>query len=99
MQWTRAHPVYLVAAVAAAIEWYRRVFGFEARLVNPSGDPVPVYAILHRDEVSLHLLRRDEAPFGLAAPVQAQFWVNEGLDESFARAETLGVRILQRPDD
>lgn len=98
-EWTRAHPVYTVADVAAAIEWYRRVFGFEPRLVNPPGDPVPVYAVLHRDGVSLHLLRKDEAPHGLAAPVQAQFWTTGNLDELFRRAESLGAKVLQRPGD
>ena len=99
MEWTRAVPVYPVADVGKAIEWYGRVFGFEARLVNPPGDPVAVYAVLYRDGVSLHLLRGDEAPNGLAAPVQAQFWVNSDVDAMFERAESLGVTVLQRPDD
>jgi uncharacterized glyoxalase superfamily protein PhnB len=99
MEWKRAHPVYPVADVAAAIEWYGRVFGFEARLVNPPGDPVPVYAVLHRDSVSLHLLRRDEAPYGLTAPVQAQFWTTGGLDEMFGHVESCGAKVLQRPSD
>jgi hypothetical protein len=46
--------VFPVADVAAAIDWHRRVFGFEPRLVNPPGDEVPVYAILYRDAVGDH---------------------------------------------
>jgi uncharacterized glyoxalase superfamily protein PhnB len=99
VEWTRANPVYPVADVTAAIAWYSRVFGFEARVVNPPGDPVPVYAVVCRDSVSLHLLRSDEAPLGLRAPVQAQFWITGGLDELFCRAESLGVTVLQRPAD
>jgi uncharacterized glyoxalase superfamily protein PhnB len=99
MEWTRAHPVYPVADVAAAIEWYGRMFGFQAVLVNPPGDRVPVYAILRRDGASLHLLRSDEAPHGLAAPVQAQFWITSGLDELFRHAQSLGANVLQTPDD
>jgi uncharacterized glyoxalase superfamily protein PhnB len=99
MEWTQVVPVYPVADVAAAIDWYFRVFGFEPRLVNPPGDPVPVYAVLRRDGVSLHLLRRDEAPHGLTAPVQAQFWIRSDVDEMFRRAETLEAKVLQRPDD
>ena len=51
MDWNRVSPVYPVAGVAAAIEWYRRVLGFEPQLVNPAGDAVPVYAVLRRDAV------------------------------------------------
>ena len=98
MEWTRVAPVYPVADVGKAIEWYSQVFGFEAQIVNPPGEPVPSYAVLYRDEVRLHLLRRDEAPHGLSAPVQAQFWIDSGLDDVFTRAESLGANVLQRPD-
>jgi catechol 2,3-dioxygenase-like lactoylglutathione lyase family enzyme len=96
MEWSRALPVFLVTDVAASIDWYCQIFGFEARLVNPPGDPDPVYAVLYRDGVALHLLRQDEAPFGLTSPVQAQFWVTAGLDEIFRHAEALRVKILER---
>jgi uncharacterized glyoxalase superfamily protein PhnB len=99
MEWTRVAPVFPVEDVAKAVEWYGRVFGFVARMVNPPDDEVPVYAILNRDGVSLHLLRLDEAPHGLAAPVQAQFWVNSDIDTLFERAESLGIKVVQRPDD
>src|SRR5262245_30611066 len=98
MGWMRAAPVFPVADVAASVEWYVRVFGFEARIVNPPGEPNPSYAVLHCDETRLHLLRRDEAPHGLKAPVQAQFWVDSGLDALFARAESHRVEVLQRPE-
>lgn len=98
MHWNRSNPVFPVADVAASLQWYRRVFGFEPRVVNPP-DEAPVYAVLHRDAVSIHLLRSDEAPHGLRSPVQAQFWVDTGLDDLFARVQSLGVEILQRPDD
>jgi uncharacterized glyoxalase superfamily protein PhnB len=99
VEWTRVDPVFPVADVAATIEWFRRVFAFEAGLVNPPGDPVPVYAVLRRDGVSVHLLRCDEAPHGLKPPVQAQFWVKSGLDDLFRRVEAAGVKVLQRPND
>ena len=69
MEWTRSNPVYPVADVAASIDWYQRAFGFEARLVNPPNDSPPVYAVLYRDQVSIHLLQKDEAPHGLDSPV------------------------------
>jgi lactoylglutathione lyase len=99
MEWTRSNPVYPVRDVAAAIEWYGRVLGFEARLVNPSGDPVPVYAVLYRDTLSIHLMRRDEAPHGLTSPVQTQFWIDGDVDRAFQHVEAQGARILQRPCD
>jgi uncharacterized glyoxalase superfamily protein PhnB len=91
--------VYPVADVAAATAWYSRVLGFEVRVVNPPEDPVPVYAVLSRDAVLLHLIRSDEAPWGLRAPVQAQFWITGDLEALFQRAAALGVTVLQRPAD
>jgi uncharacterized glyoxalase superfamily protein PhnB len=97
MDWNRVSPVFPVADVAAAIEWYRRVLGFEPQLVNPPGEAVPVYAVLVRDAVSAHLMRLDEAPYGLRAPVQAQFWIGSDVDELFRHVESHGARVLQTP--
>jgi uncharacterized glyoxalase superfamily protein PhnB len=98
MEWRRSNPVYPVADVAASIEWYRRVFGFEPRVVNPPGE-APVYAVLYRDGVSIHLLRKDEAPHGLTSPVEAQFWIDGDIDELFRKVQTMGVPIVQAPAD
>jgi len=91
--------VYPVADVAASIAWYQRMFGFELRVVNPPGDEVPVYAVLYRNTVSMHLLRKDEAPHGLTAPVQAQFWIAGDLDDLFERVRSMGARVVQLPAD
>jgi uncharacterized glyoxalase superfamily protein PhnB len=99
MHWTKSNSVYPVADVAASIEWYRRVLGFEPRIVNPPGDDVPVYAVLYQGDVSIHLLRQDEAPYGLTSPVQTQFWIDGGLDELFQRVKSMGVTVLQSPGD
>lgn len=98
MEWQRSNPVFPVKDVQASIDWYGRVFGFEPRVVNPPGD-VPVYAVLCRDTVSIHLLRKDEAPHGLTSPVQAQFWIDGGLDALFDRVKSIGAEIIQKPDD
>jgi uncharacterized glyoxalase superfamily protein PhnB len=97
MQWMRSNPVFPVRDVVASIEWYRRIFDFEAILANPPGDENPVYAVLTQGVVSIHLLRRDEAPHGLTSPVQAQFWIDGDLDQLFDRVSLMDVRILQRP--
>ena len=98
MHWTRACPIYPVADVGASIEWYSRVFGFVPQVVNPPDD-VPVYAVLTRGGVSIHLLREDEAPHGLTTPVEAQFWIDGGLDELFASVQGMGVDVVQAPAD
>jgi uncharacterized glyoxalase superfamily protein PhnB len=99
MQWTRSNAVYSVSDVAVSIEWYRRVLGFEPLVVNPPGDEVPVYAVLYKDSVSIHLMRKDEAPYGLTGPMQTRFWVDAGLDELFQQVGSLGVTVLQSPGD
>jgi len=68
MKWTRSDPVYPVADVAVAIDWHARVLGFAVTLVNPPGEEVPVYAIRRREAVSVHLLRKGDAPYGLTSP-------------------------------
>jgi uncharacterized glyoxalase superfamily protein PhnB len=98
MEWQRSNPVYPVADVAASIEWYRRAFGFEPRLVNPpSGEPV--YAVLYRGGISIHLLRQDEAPHGLTSPVEAQFWIEGDLDQLFEQVKALDATVVEAPGD
>ena len=97
MEWQRSDPVYPVNNVAASIEWYRRVFGFEARIVNPSVEPV--YAVLGCDGITIHLLSKDEAPHGLTSPVEAQFWIGGDLDQLFEQVRALDVTVLQAPSD
>jgi predicted enzyme related to lactoylglutathione lyase len=95
--WTRVNPVYPVADVSAAMEWYRLMFGLEPAHVNQTDDG-PNYAVLKRDGVTiLHLLRSDEAPHGLRAPVEAQFWIEGDLDALFAKVESLGAKVIEPP--
>jgi hypothetical protein len=61
MDWTRVDPVFPVSDIALGDRLVQPHFGFEPLLVNPPDDPFPAYAILRRDSVSLHLVRRDEA--------------------------------------
>jgi uncharacterized glyoxalase superfamily protein PhnB len=99
MKWKRTNPVYPVADVGAAIEWYRSMFGFAPGHVNQAPDG-PNYAVLERDGITvLHLLRKDEAPHGLRAPVEAQFWVEGELDDLFAKVSSLGAKVIEPPAD
>ena len=97
MEWTRVAPVYPVADISKATEWYSQVFGFK-HIVNPPGEPLPSYAVLYRDEVRLHLLRRDEAPHGLSAVPGRSSGSTRGWTTFRTRAESLGANVLQRPD-
>ena len=74
------------------------MFGFEPRVVNPPGE-VPAYAVLFRDGVSIHLLKKEEAPHGLTSPVEAQFWIDSGLDQLFQQVQRMGAEIIQAPLD
>ena len=99
MQWKQISPVLPVADVQASIKWYQRVFGFEQRIVNTPDDGVPIYAVLYRDRVSIHLLQMDEAPHGLRSPVEAQFWVDEGIDELYEQSKGSGAEVIQSLGD
>src|SRR5882672_395619 len=94
MAWTRSIPLYPVNDVAAAIRWYEDVCGFKATLVH-EGLHGPNYAVLHRDNVSIHLVRTAEAQHGVRPPVQAQLWVDEGFEELFESAKRRGARVLE----
>ena len=99
MIWKRTNPVYPVADVSASIEWFRSMFGLTPGYVNdvPGG---PNYAVIGLDGISvLHLLRKDEAPHGLSAPVEAQFWIDGDLDALFAKVQGLGAKVIESPTD
>ena len=94
MVWTRSNPLYPVSDVAASIKWYEEVCGCKATLVH-EGLHGPNYAVLHRDTVSIHLVRAAEAHHGVKPPAQAQFWVSDEFEELFENAKRRGVRILE----
>jgi catechol 2,3-dioxygenase-like lactoylglutathione lyase family enzyme len=99
MRWLQTNPVYPVSDVAASIDWYRAMFELTPRYVNQAPDG-PNYAVLYWDSTPvLHLLRQDEAPHGLSAPAEAQFWIDGDIDELFARISALGARVIEHPAD
>ena len=93
MQWLRSSPIYPVADIDGSIAWYQRIFGFEPTLVND------VYAILQRDDVRIHLLKKGAGDLVIPGPVQAQFWIDGELDELFEKVKSQRVRIVQAPQD
>jgi uncharacterized glyoxalase superfamily protein PhnB len=100
MTWMAVDPVFVVADVDASIRWYAELFGFESRSAGrPAGAPPLAHAVLSRDEVCLHLVRKAVAPHGLGAPVQALFRVDAALDQLFEAARARGATVLMSPAD
>lgn len=61
-------PVLGVDDVEVALAWWRDTAGFDERVVNRAADPdadPTNYAVLVRDAVAVHLVRRAEAEPGL----------------------------------
>ena len=94
-------PVYPVEDVGAAVVWYRTLLGFETVYVNrdpDDGDPTN-YALIRRDHVTLHLMRRSEAAEGFGGRADAQFCIRGNLDSLFATLKANGATVLQSPQD
>jgi catechol 2,3-dioxygenase-like lactoylglutathione lyase family enzyme len=80
-----------VRDVAKAIEFYTTRLGF--RVVHTADDP-PVYAVLTRDELDVHLTR-DSAKAG-----QCGCWIiMQKADELFERLQRAGVTIIRTIED
>ncbi len=92
-------PAYVVRDVEDSLEWYRDVLGFELELVNrdPHGEDPTSYAVLRRDDVSLHLVSASmvEAEKGSSG---SQITVR-GLDALIAMMEGKGVQIIRGIED
>ena len=100
MSWTSVDPVFVVSDVEASVRWYHDVFGFQSRRPGQPPDLAPLrHAVIARDDVRIHLLRRDVAPHGLDSPVQALFRLDEGLDELFERVKKRGISVIHAPAD
>lgn len=98
MHWTATNPVFVVADVEQSLTWYWDFFGFEASYVNRPSDGSPAnYAVLKRNEISIHLLLYEEAPHGLSSPVQAQCLIDGDIDQLFERVKARGAAVRQPP--
>ena len=93
MQWKRSDPVYPVAEIGRAVEWYRRTFGFESRFESE------IYAVLYRNNIALHLVKQGAGPPAIGGPAQAQFWIDGKLDELFATLLAQDAKVIQAPAD
>ncbi|MCC6739026.1 MAG: VOC family protein [Planctomycetia bacterium] len=77
--------------------WYADLFGFLA--IHVAGEGPANYAVLKRDGVCLHLLRRAGNTLGIGAPAQAQFRIDGGVDALFERAKAKRAVVMQEPED
>jgi predicted enzyme related to lactoylglutathione lyase len=91
MDFNKIAPVFGVRDVAESIEFYERQLGF--RLVHAADDP-PVYAVLARDEIGIHL-KRDAVTAG-----KCSCWIiMQGVDALFALLQKAGVTIVRAIED
>lgn len=101
MAW-RAAPVLGVRSVAAAADYYRDVLGFECPggLYGAEGEP-PVYAVMRREGVELHLQIRRRAVFaGERGGFEGDAYLFvEDVDGLHRELAERGVAVLRRPQD
>src|SRR5690349_19016935 len=94
-----ACPQFVVPDVVAAAEYYRDVLGFEIRGYF---EKPPVFAIVMRDDVELHLGKSDGAP---PAPNQARrrisvdvyVWVSD-VDALHTELRGRGAKLIEAPN-
>lgn len=97
MTLTSVDPVFVVADIERSLRWYGDFLGLRA--IHVAGEKPAAYAVLKRDSVCLHLLRKSEDERGLGAPAQAQFRIDRGVDELFGQMKEKGATVLQPPAD
>ena len=98
---TSIAPVFPVDDVEASVRWYVTMLGFGAVFENrdPNDEDPTNYAVLRRDQVALHLIRRAEAAERFAGAVDAQFSIAGDIDAFFEALRARGVNVLQSPQD
>ncbi len=92
-------PQFVVPDVVAAAEYYRDILGFQ--ILGYFREP-PVYSIIRRDTVEIHLGKAD--PGAGAAPnapqreasLDAYIWVND-VDALFEELKSRGAMIAEPP--
>ncbi len=103
MSWSVV-PVLGCADVAASAAWWRDALGFhldpDRGVLRPEPGGAATYAILDRGGAGVHLQRRDRGP-ATRDPMHydAYFYVDEDVDELFARFAANGVTVLFAPCD
>ena len=103
---SRAHlksisPQFVVQDVVIAAEYYREVLGFQ--ILGYFYEP-PVYSIVRRDAVEIHLGRVDPNADASAAPnaphreeaIDAYIWVDD-VDALYAELQGRGAQIVEPP--
>ena len=94
-------PQFVVPDVIRAAEYYRDVFGFE--ILGYFYEP-PVYSIVRRDSVEIHLGKADPNADAAAAPntphredsIDAYVWVDQ-VDPLFEELKSRGAKIVEPP--
>jgi predicted enzyme related to lactoylglutathione lyase len=85
----------MVRDVEISLAHYRDVLGFE--VCERLGDP-PVFAILERDEIGVHLKRGEPRPRKTAGETWDAYFDVEGLDTLHAALVARGARVIRGPE-
>jgi catechol 2,3-dioxygenase-like lactoylglutathione lyase family enzyme len=76
-----AAPVFAVADVKAAIDWYSNALGFAPKYINrEEGDDTGIswnYALIENDTVEIHLARKLQEDETLSSPSNCYLFLNE----------------------
>ncbi|MDP6358990.1 MAG: VOC family protein [Planctomycetota bacterium] len=76
-----AAPVFAVADVKSAINWYSRALGFTPQYVNrEEGDEAGIswnYALIENDAVEIHLARRSQDDATLSSPSNCYLFMED----------------------
>jgi catechol 2,3-dioxygenase-like lactoylglutathione lyase family enzyme len=96
----RAIPILGVRDVAATAEYFRDVLGFRVVDVHQPGG-VPVYAVLCREEASVHvqIRRRDPYPAGREAHETEIYFEVPDVDALYAEYAARAVTLLRDIQD
>ncbi|MGQ0701652.1 MAG: glyoxalase superfamily protein [Gemmatimonadales bacterium] len=102
-----AIPQFTVADVVRTAEYYRDVLGFQiagywdGAQVSLNTEPPPVFGIVWRDQISIHLNRADQPDVrtGRAEGAYDVYLRVKGLDALAAELRGRGADILDGPED
>ena len=98
MGW-QAAPILGVRDVQATVDWFVGVLGFEltAPLFGVPGDEGPVYGIVHRDGLPVHVqIRRREVWTGEREAIETDVYVYvDDVDALYAEYVAAGVTVFR----
>jgi catechol 2,3-dioxygenase-like lactoylglutathione lyase family enzyme len=98
IRFNRAVPQFTVLDLRRTAEYWRDVLGFT---IDAYWGKPPVFAIVHRDDVSVYFSGSDDAPqaTGRAEDAYDVYFHIEGVDQLAVDLRRRGAEILDGPED